>query len=133
MSGALAAMPGTQMGLIDLPTSMTSDLNESGGAEFELTNDGNWEAIGANGVWCATRSGAAAGTVIAADYQARASNLAGDTADATGTFDTWLDLSTTRSWGVFGTNKLVTFTVEIRGKNHRHVYTSCNLSCGTAS
>lgn len=77
-----------------------------------IANDGTYtDTANGSGNWVTPTS-----APVAANYQARASSLSGDTAQAVGTFDTWLDLSTTRQWAVNAGGFACTFTLEIRDK-----------------
>jgi hypothetical protein len=84
----------------------------SGGPTLTLSNAGTWTGTGAgSGTWLT-------GGGTNADYEARASNLTGNTGNATGTYNTWLVLSTSRTWGLvagaIGTLRTTSFTLEIR-------------------
>lgn len=92
-----------------------------------LENDGDYTTPGDSGEWV-TPSEAG----IAALYEARASDLAGDTAEAVGTFDTWLDLATSRQWGANAGGFLITFTLEIRDKATQVVRGSSSCTVGTS-
>lgn len=122
MSGVLAAMSGGALGLVALPASISSN-----DGTIDLENDGDWAAVGASGEWV-TPSEAS----IAALYEARASGLSGDTGEASGTYDTWLDLATTRSWGVNAGGFLCTFTLEIRDKATHVVRDSTDCTVSTS-
>jgi hypothetical protein len=97
---------GGAIGAVNLPASITSN-----DGPIVLENDGDWTAAGANGEWVTPSE-----LGVAALYEARAFNLAGNTAQAVGTFNTFLDLATTRSWNVNAGGFLITFTLEIRDK-----------------
>lgn len=107
-------------GVVSLPASIASN-----DGPIELENDGDWTAVGDGGEWV-TPSEAS----LALRYECRASSLAGDTAQAVGTFDTWLDLATSRSWSVNAGGFLCTFTLEIRDKVTQVVRdsSSCTIS-----
>lgn len=130
MSGVLTGMVAGALGAVNLPATIDDAINESGISQITLEGDGDWTTAGggSSGEWVTPSE-----TAIAALYEARASSLAGDVGDAIGTFDTWLDLSGGAAWGVNGTNKLVTFTLEIRDKATHTVRDSAACSCGTAS
>lgn len=83
----------------------------AGGPTISLNLAGTWSASGGqSGTWLTTGANT--------DFEARASNLTGNTANATGTYDSWLPLSSTRTWGltggVVGSYRSTTFTLEIR-------------------
>lgn len=122
MPGVLGVLlsSGAVLGAVSLPASISSN-----DGPIELENDGDWTAVGDGGEWVTP---SVAG--VAALYEARASSLAGDTAQAVGTFDTWLDLATSRSWSVNAGGFLCTFTLEIRDKATHVVRdsSSCTIS-----
>lgn len=95
-----------------LPASISCLTFTSSAPSVTLSSAGTWSTVGGGGSGTWRDSGASS------DYQARASNLAGNTSNATGTYNTWLALSTTRTWGLtpggIGTNRRITFTLEIR-------------------
>ena len=122
MSGVLALLlgGGAVIGAVNLPASIASN-----DGAITLENDGDWTAVGANGEWVTPSE-----LGVAALYEARAFNLAGDTAQALGTFNTFLDLATSRSWAVNAGGFLCTFTLEIRDKATHVVRdsASCTIS-----
>lgn len=133
MSGialALAALMGKKApGNVSLPATIDAAINMAGTSSVTLENDGDWTSTNEPGSEWVTPSDAG----VAANYEGRASNAVGDTADAVGTFNTWQALSTTRTWGVTGTNKLLTFTLEIREAVSGIVRDSTAVTTGTAA
>lgn len=124
VSGALLTLLGSggTPGVVSLPAAISSN-----DGPITLENDGDWTAVGDGGEWVVPSTAG-----VAALYEARASSLAGDTAQANGTFDTWLDLSTNRSWDMDAGGFLCTFTLEIRDKATRVVRDSAACTISTS-
>lgn len=110
VSGVTAASVFGALGVVSFAALGDTDTP----AKVELQNDGdihdNGGDTGANWV-------EPANATVAALYQVRASALAGTgTGFVTGTFGSWLDLSTTRAWGSSTSGTNASFTLEIREK-----------------
>lgn len=92
---------------VSLPASMYAS-STAATASISLNSSGAWsETIGGSGTWL---NGG-----VNSDYEARVSNVVGTT--LTGTVNTWLALSSTRTWSLTSTAsvaKYTTFTLEIR-------------------
>jgi hypothetical protein len=102
------------------------------GAQIRFVNDGTYE-YGDTGVggmiggspWCVPST-----TAVAALYQLQVNVLAG--AVASGTFDTWIDLSSTRTYWTLDTPGTNTVRVRIREKGTGLVRCDQNVSMNVA-
>jgi hypothetical protein len=100
------AAPGVINGA--LPASISGDP----GAALQLVNDGSYTATGlAGGSWVTPGT-----TTTAAYYQAKVDVTGGALGVGSSSTGTWLDLSTTRAWGVDDPLGSAEITISIREK-----------------
>lgn len=105
----LSGLAGGAPGVINpsLPTSISGDP----GAALQLVNDGTYTATGlSSGNWVTPATSA-----VAAFYQVKVDVTSGSVNVGSSATDSWLDLSTTRAWGV-DEGGLVEITISIREK-----------------
>lgn len=115
MSGVLlmmAAGSGSAPGTVSIGNETIS--NGAGDASIIYNNDGTTGGLGtghSGNPWVTPQLAG-----VAAQYEVRASGATGDTAQGTGSFDTWLVLSSNRTFGLNAGGFGLSFTVEIRDK-----------------
>ena len=133
MSGALLMMMAAGSGAPGVVAIANETIvKTAGNASITYENDGTLTSIGEIGVsspnWLTPQA-----ATIAALYEIRASSASGDTGELTGTLDTWLALSSDRTWLLNAGDFSVTFTVEIRDKFTLVVRDSASVQLNTAT
>lgn len=132
MIGMIDDGDGAAAGVVSI---VDETLNGANGVACSISyeNDGDVSAVAAGGLngstWVAPDT-----ADIAAGYQIHVA-ATGDTGSLTGTLDTWLDLSTTRTWQLAAPGEpddfAVSLTVQIRDKFSQLVRDSATVTLGT--
>ena len=105
-----------------LPATIDCALDYPGVASLTLNSDGSWSATdGLSGVW--------QGGGVNSDYEARVTMVSGTL--SAGTANSWLVLSSNRTWsrsGSAGGDTSCAFTLEVRRASDGEVLTSTDVS-----
>lgn len=128
MIGPLLDDSGEAAGVVSIGNESVANVDNNASITYE--NDGTLTAVGtglSGSTWLTPQL-----TALAAQYEIRASSASGDTGQVTGTFNTWLALSSDRTWLLNAGNFSVTFTIEIRDKFTGVVRDSATVTLDTA-
>lgn len=109
-----------------LPAILAAAAMYPANAPISLASSGGWTTNGSSGTWLIRGTGA--------DFEVRASGRTGSL--PSGTFDTWLPLSSTRTWTLTsssGVDKTCSFTLEIRRASDGVVVASCAALIDTSA